>query len=470
MRVLLINPKPLYYDEIAQKCFPPLNLLYLAATLREGGHTVRLLDPNGLRLSDEETARIAREWAPDLVGVSLFSDILREVHDFLRFLRPRLPGAKFVIGGPHVSSLYRRVMEEFEEVDFAIREEAEFTLVQLADALERGTGLDDVGGLVRREAGALVERPLGEPIEDLGEIPLPARDLIDEAYGKGAYYTLLVKERPLDVMITSRGCPFKCGFCHNVNWSYRHRKIDDILSELHLIRSRGIRHVEICDVTFTVHRDRALAVLEAIARANLGMALRIKSRAADVDRELMRLARAAGVYQIAFGMESAAPAVLRRMNKEMEVTDYARALRLCAEFGLAAHTGWILGYPGETPETIGQTLDFIAAYKPTTANIFLLKPYPETQVYRDALAEGTLAQDWTVGMKEFPWIRLPWARERRVLEDAVRRAQRRIYFRPHYAWSLGSRALRDVNALMVRYAFQEFAKVARRGPVRSWNA
>jgi len=457
-KVLLINPRATYAFEIAQKCYPPLNLLYLANALLKAGIEVHVLDANALALSDARIARAVRAYGPDLVGVPLYTEVLASVYRMVCAVHQAVPAARFVMGGPHASALPERVLADFEPVEFVLCGEAEHSLVQLCGALRGAVPLAQVRGLVYRSRGRVRANGSAPPERDIESLGFPARHLLADLYEKKKYYTLLVRERPVDTIMTSRGCPFRCHFCYNVNHRYRSRSTAHVMEEIHAIYRRGVRDIEIVDDTFTFRRDRAMSVFDALIKDRLPISFRIKSRVDVVDEEFLRRAKRAGAYLIAYGTESGDDDMLRRMNKRTTAADNERAIRLTKEAGIAAHTSWIIGYPGETPESIARTVEFIVRTRPTTAQIALLRPYPQTIVYAEARDAGTLKGEWSIHSDDYPWVQLPWTRTREDLERCVQRAMRRVYYRPYYVFQFARMVLGSANVTLARYAWQEARK------------
>jgi len=460
LRVLLINPCATYAHEIAQKCYPPLNLLYLARALLNAGVDVKVLDANALALDDEEIVAFAVRAAPTLIGVPLYTEILAPVYRLVRALHAALPRARFVMGGAHASALPRQTLHDFTPVEFILRGHAEQGIVELCEALQGKRNWDAVNGLVYRAEGRVCENPLARPGPNLDAVGFPARELVQHLYDHKRYYTLLVKERPVDTLITSRGCPYACNFCYNQDHRYRYHSTDHVMEEIVSIYRRGIRDIEICDDTFTFQRERAMEIFDRIIRERLPVSFRIKSRVDVVDREFVRKAKCAGVYMISYGMESGDDEMLRRMNKRTTVADNERACRLTKEARIACHSGWIIGYPGETPESIERTVNFIIKIKPTTAQIALLRPYPQTVAYQEAKEKGMLRGDWSIDSEEYPWVQLPWVRDRAHMESIVQKAVRRVYYRPYYVRKFAAMVLANANVTLARYAFQELRKTA----------
>ncbi len=460
-KVVLVNPRATYYNEVAQKCFPPMQLLYLAAALREHGFEPAVLDANAFRMTDEQIAGEVRGAKPLVVGLSLYSDILRQVRDLTLLVREASPDSRIVLGGAHVTAVPAQTMEQFTEADYALVGEAESSLAMLCEKLTSGEAVDRVPGIVYRRDGNVLQGP--EPtFPKLDEVPRPARDLVERAYEEKRYYSIMVRKKPIDTLFTSRGCPFRCGFCYNFRQKYRFRTPEDVIDELTRIRRRGIRDVEIADDTFTGHRARALKIFDLILAEKLDISFRIKSRVDIFTEELAKRARRAGVYLVAFGMESGSQKMLDAMNKKTTVEMNARACELTRKYKMLSHSSWIIGYPGETPETVNETFDFIRKHHPSTVNLAVLRPYPNTEAYEIAQSSGTLVGEWHPDADQMPWIRLPWAPERKILDDLCRKIRRKVYFTPYYATAFAGQIVRQANWKLAQYAWQEFLRTIKR--------
>ena len=459
-KVVLINPRATYYKEVAQKCFPPMQLLYLAAALREHGFEPSVLDANAFRMTDEQIADQVRDAKPLLVGFSVYSDILRQIRDMTRLVRRTSPDSRIVLGGPHVSAVPVRTLEQFPDADYALAGEAERSLTMLGEAILGHRRLDSIPGIIHRADGTITLGPDPEYPEP-EDVPRPARDLVARAYDEKLYYSILVRRRPVDTLFSSRGCPFRCGFCYNFRQKYRYRSADDVIDELTRIRERGIRDVEIADDTFTGRRGRAMEIFDRIIAEKLDISFRIKSRVDVFTEELARKARQAGVYLVAFGMESGSQKMLDAMNKQTTVEMNARACSLTRKHKMLSHSSWIIGYPSETPETVSETLDFIRRHHPSTVNLAVLRPYPNTEAYQIAQDSGDLVGEWDPDSDQLPWVRLPWAPDRTILDDLCRQVKRKVYFRPYYAAAFTGQILRHANWKLAHYASQEFLRTLR---------
>jgi radical SAM superfamily enzyme YgiQ (UPF0313 family) len=272
---------------------------------------------------------------------------------------------------------------------------------------------------------------------------------------------ILEKQRPVETLLTSRGCPFQCAFCSNIPGRFRARSPENVMAEIVERYTAGITNFDIADANFTHDPGRAMRIFDLIIREKITISFRFKSRTTAISPELVNKARQAGAYLVSMGMESGSAEILRRMNKKTKIEANVKACQAVMKAGLKLNTGWVIGFPGETRETIHETARLILAVKPTTANILRLVPYPETAVYEEARAENTLMGDWTINSAFTPWIKLPWIDSLADLEKETQRVINKIYLRPRYVLLFAGEVLKNANGMLARYAAQEAIKAVR---------
>ncbi len=461
MKTVLINPRSRKPEEIQQKCFAPVNLLYLASSLLRNGYDVEVVDANAFGLTDNAVAEQVGRKNPDLIGVPLMSETMAQTFLLTERLRSSCPRAMLLLGGPHANAMPQAVLKEFPAVDLALTGECEESLVMLCRALEHKTDMGLIPGLWYRHEGKITGIRAGDPIRDLDGLSLPARHLLSEAYQSNKYYMILEKQRPVEILLTSRGCPFKCAFCSNIPGAFRARSPENVMAEIVDLHASGITSFDIADANFTHDPGRAMRIFDLIIREKIAISFRFKSRTTGISRELAAKARRAGAYLVSMGMESGSQEILGRMNKKTRIEANIEACGTVMKAGLKLNTGWIVGFPGETRETIRETVRLILAVKPTTANILRLIPYPETTVYEEAKAENTLVGEWSADASFIPWVKLPWISSLADLENETQRAINKVYLRPHYFFQFAGEVLKNANGMLARYAVQEAGKAAR---------
>jgi radical SAM superfamily enzyme YgiQ (UPF0313 family) len=388
---------------------PPLGLMYLAAPLVNCDHQVRILDASTLELTNGETVREAIDFQPDLIGITLYSRFLKNVYILCGELKKKL-SVPIVLGGPHVTVMPEKVLEEFESVDYLIGGWGEFSIGDFAEYLGQKVTADSVPGLCYRRSGAIVKNPPATIPENENDIPVPNRNLLNDMYEKKLYFNIMSRRRNMDVLITSRNCLFACNFCFQSGKYYEH-SAERVLKEIREMATRGVDAIEIMDDSFTLNRKRAERIVDGILEEGLDLEFRIRSRVNSLDERLLRKLKEIGTRSINFGMESGCDDLLKMMNKKTSVSQNENICRLTKKAGILCQTSWIIGYPGETRRMREQTLAFINRILPNTVTCNYLVPYPGTKVYQEARQNDTLVGEWSIhsddiyiAREEFPDI------------------------------------------------------------------
>ena len=391
MRVLLMStPYPLEENPI-----PPLSLSYLAAVLQNEGIEVQILD----LLVSQHSARKIRdkiaEYQPQMVGatcVTLNSPIASRNLKVCKDFDPRLVT---LLGGPHASFALKETLLRARWIDVIIIGEGERTLVELARALEKGKDIRQVAGIAFREDNRVVQTEPRTLIEDLDELPTPARHLLS-----------LSKYRAIGApctLITSRGCPYRCIFCSGPRLFGRRvrfrdpKLVADEIEQIH--KGFGFERLNIVDDTFTLNHRHALAVCDEILRRNLNFQWNVFARADTVTADLLKKMRGAGCSWLLYGAESASPQILKTIKKGTTPDDIRRGTKLATEAGIGVFNSFIFGLPGESPETARLSLafahelnrDYDAKY-----GFHLLSPLPGTELYEKPKEYGLriLSRNW----------------------------------------------------------------------------
>ena len=402
MDVLLINPPPPSYepgrgDSDIIISVPPLGLAYIAAVLEEDGFTVRLACMPGERLKRADLEALLRREQPQLIGITSMVNTYNNGLRIASIARRLCPGAAIVMGGPHASFLGEETLAG-GQVDAVCRFEGELTMLELARHYLRGEGrLEEIRGIVYRKDGRTKATPERPFIEDLDELPLPARHLLQlESY-----------QYPGSV-ITGRGCPFNCAFCaaNAISGSRcRMRSTKAVLEELEEIYRRyGLAKIFFLDDTFTVSKARVWEICAGIAERKLPLEWYCESRVNTVDAELLDVMYEAGCRVIQFGVESGNDGILKKINKGISTGQVEQAVETALKRGVKVFCSMIIGHPDDTHETVrdtirlGEKLLHMAKKLGTVLRISfpVLTPLPGTRVYEDAEDLGLrfLSRNW----------------------------------------------------------------------------
>jgi radical SAM superfamily enzyme YgiQ (UPF0313 family) len=394
-RVLLVSTN----RERAPQPVVPNGVACVASALAQAGHDVRVLDLCFVRDPIRVAGDTARAFAPDVIGVSVRnidnSDLIALQHytpeaaAVTQALRDAVPGASVIAGGA-AFGVAPAALTDALGVDWAVAGDGERATVALIDALAAGRDPGEVPGLVRRDdAGTRLIPPGGEGSLDT----LPAmrvQDWIDVSAYQRHGATVPIQ--------TKRGCVFRCVYCTYLNvegWGYRLRDPDSVADEMDgLARERGVRRFEFVDSTFNSPPRHAIAVCESIVRRGLRVHLDTTNfTPASATPELLAAMRPAGFRWLGITAESASDAVLARLDKGFDAARVHDVAMRVERAGMGVLWIFLVGGPGETPQTLDETLRFAAWRLSRGDAVYLtvgLRIYPGTTLQRIAAAEGVI--------------------------------------------------------------------------------
>jgi len=361
----------------------PLGLAYLAGSLRRAGFDAEIYD--AMSLFDDDAAVLARIVAAhaDVVGVTAHTASVGAALRVLRAAKLASPRTVTVMGGVHPTFMADEVLAD-PAVDFVVRGEGEHALPELLACLEANDDPAKVAGVSFRDGEGVhhaAQRPLHA---DLDALPV-AWDAIDWP----AYHYRTKPGSRLAVTSWSRGCTERCSFCsQQLLWrhSWRGRSVDAIVAEATMLADRfGVDTLEIADEYPTNDRRRWEEILDRLIEADLGVELLVETRAADIvrDEDILGKYREAGILHMYVGVETPRQDRLDAMRKNLAAEESKRAIRLLNQAGIISETSFLLGFPDETPETIGQTLEAAFDYDPDLAFFIALTPWPYADLYAE---------------------------------------------------------------------------------------
>lgn len=395
--LLLINP-PLTlrerYGDLAAggSALPPLGLANVAASVRAAGFSVKILDAAILELSAEETLKRIREAAPRIIGITGATIAVRSMFEIARLAKENFENVPVIIGGSHISAAPEATFERHGAlIDAAVIGEGDYTAPELADALLNGKPLDAINGLAFLRDGNLAFTPPREVVKDLDSLPMAARDLlprIPDHYHPAANCYL---RAPSTSIITSRGCAGKCSFCDRTVSTGRLRghSAERLIETIELLaRDYGIRDVIMYDDNYVALRSRLHAFCGMLIKKNNPVSWSCIARADMVGKEELAIMKKAGCWQIAYGVESGSPEILESLNKGLTHEKIRETLALTKKAGIATRGYFMIGVPGETEETIKQTMRFMKSAPLDDFHISFFTPWPASELYHKIKESG----------------------------------------------------------------------------------
>jgi radical SAM superfamily enzyme YgiQ (UPF0313 family) len=383
----------------------PNGLACVASALEAAGHRVHFLD---LCFASDPVAsarRAATEFAPEIVGVSVRnidnSDAIAlrhytpEARSVLHALRQAAPDAKVIAGGAAFGVAPEALFRDLA-VDYAVAGDGERASVALVGALSSGAPIESLPGLVRDRNGTVAFTPPGEDA-DLDSLPQPRlHRWIDLARYQRHGATIPIQ--------TKRGCVYKCVYCtyRNVEgWGYRTRDPELVADEIEELKIKaGVHHFDFVDSTFNSPPGHALRVCEAITRRKLGVQLDTTNfTPATASSELLKAMKAAGFRSLGITAESASDPVLEKLEKGFNASRVREVAERVEKFGIKTLWIFLVGGPGETADTVEETLAFAAWRLGRGDAVYLtvgLRIYPGTTLHRIAIAEGVVPPESTL--------------------------------------------------------------------------
>jgi len=404
MNILLIQPNP--YK--VYRAYLPLGLAYVAGALRRSGHQVQVWDLTAAhgRPSQAEPFIASLAGKVDLVGITGLTGDYPAIKWLARTFKRFHPQLPLVVGGHLASALPEFVLRHLP-VDIVVRGEGEQTVEELARAIEDGSDLAQIPGILFKDRnGGIVATPPRAPLADLSRLPLPPWDLFPmdvylhkdpEGRGSSDSDSFVIGEMSI---MASRGCPHHCIYCDHTIKGYRprYRPVALVVDEIKAALARfgdQIKLFYFWDDILIHDRQWTLAFCQALQQENLTIQWTCNGHVQRVDAPLMEAMKAAGCVKVRFGLESGSQQILDALNKGVQLGQAMAALKTCLRAGLQLTIYLLVGMKGETQATIEETLSFMrqlirpaTAYQINTINTFLLTPFPGTRLFDEARARG----------------------------------------------------------------------------------
>jgi len=390
--------------------WPQVSLAQIAAVLAPD-YTVGIIDAIAERLTWPQFEKRLRAAAPKYYLTQVTAPTLQ--NDMYGVFLAKSLGAKTFAMGTHVTPLWRETMAPFPCLDFVLRGEPELTLRETIDACEGRepsqpsirrllteagsevpTGfvkdthgdLAHVKGLAWRKAGSILSNADRPFIPVLDDLPLPLHHLLPLQK-----YRAPMMKTAYTFIVTSRGCTAGCTYCikHvSYQWSLRLRSPANIVQELWVLKKLGIDYVHMYADLFTLSRQQVVDLCELMIAEDLKIKWTCNSRVDYVDEEMLRLMGRAGCWMIAWGIESGNAEILRKAHKGADPAKAERALTFARQAGIKNWGYFIIGLPGETEQTIRETIAFSKKLPLDIALFHIAAPYPGTPFFFEVVKNG----------------------------------------------------------------------------------
>ena len=400
MRIVLFHPRGYSWtpqrDIHSLACImPPLGLASIAAVLRKAGHEVTILDA-----AIEPSVRNS-EWAqriaasrPNLVGFSAVTATFLDAYDVCTKAREIMPDVKIAFGGVHVSWGKNLILQNFPAIDFVVAGEGETSFRSLAD----GNSPLKIQGLYYRDGSAICNGPPQTIFCSMDDLPFPAYDLLPGFPRKYLMPLFGYPHHPGANIVSSRGCVYQCTYCDRSVFgkTFRWNSPEYTFEQMRWLRTDfGVRHVNFYDDLFTLNRARVAALCEKLASSKLSMTFNCIVRVGHIDAELIGLLKRAGCWMVHAGIESGDQTMLDSHKDGLSLDKIREDIHLLHDSGLWVKGLFMMGFPGETEESIAKTRDLAYSLPLKDANVTAFTPFPGAPISASIEESGELDNDWS---------------------------------------------------------------------------
>lgn len=463
--LLLISPP--YFSDLreAEAILPPLGIAYIAAYVRQNGYSVKILDCTPLELSWDELFKTIQQINPKVVGISATTPLMNNAFKVANIVKKANPNVPVVCGGPHATALPEFTLKQSNDVDIICIAEGEQTMLELLQHfIDSKKALNDILGIAYREQ-EMIAKTLPRPLwQDIDKLPFPARDLLPMKKYRPSFKWY--HRTPFTTMMTTRGCPFNCLFCDSrltFGRKVRARSPENVIMEIkHLINNFGIKDINIYDDTFTLDKKRVNEICRKMREERLDISWGCLSRVDTLDETTITNMKKAGCHMMSFGIESGSPKMLKIIRKGTTIEQATKTLKLVRKHGIDSSASFVLGVPGETPETFQQTINFAIKLNPTYAQFFRVVPFPGTDLFHLAESEGLLEEGFSWErfneMSKTPLIKLDTFSVE-ALNTFTKVAFKKFYLRPSKMFEYAMKMTNPHKIIGYYRAFKTFLRL-----------
>ncbi len=451
MHILLVNPpwviisRKNVWKSVAS-VMPPLGLAWIAAVLEREGHQVKVLDSHAENFSLNDIMQWVSHNGPfELVGITATTPLIGNALEIARRLKNRPGNPLIILGGVHPTVLPSEVLAE-PAVDIVVRGEGEVTVSEIAAEKP----LESISGISYRKEGIIVHNPDRELIHNLDSLPFPAYHLLPmEKYRPAAG---AAKRTPATSLMATRGCPGRCTFCYRIFGNrLRFRSGRNVAEEVALLQERyGIREICFYDDVFSAIKREVKEFCLAIQEMKLDITWSCFTRVDNYDEEIFQMMKDAGCHQVMCGVESASPFILQNINKKIDLEKVTYAIHSMQKLGLKVRAAFMLGNPGETEETMEESIQYAIRLEPDLVQFNITTPFPGTEMFRWADEKGyLLTRNWTDYDLSKTVLKLPSLAPETV-EKYYHMAHRRFFLRPKFIYRYLARihSIEDVFSII----------------------
>ncbi|MFX0148026.1 MAG: B12-binding domain-containing radical SAM protein [Candidatus Hodarchaeota archaeon] len=388
----------------ADRGYPPLGICYISAMLKKHNFNVDLIDQAAMGLDLQEVVKWIKKKDPEIIGFSTLTVSGSGINAALtaKEIKKWNPDAKIVFGNRHATVNDYKILDKYPFVDICVRNEGEYTFLELVRAVEKEVSLKNIKGISYRNNGKIIQNEKRDLINDLDSLPFPDRESLNFNY-KGSYGNLDLGPEKFAMIISSRGCPYQCTFCYGRRRvGFRARSIENVMEEVLYLDDEGYQSLIFTDDNFTFSKKRIIKLCQLMRKNKIDMNWFCEGRVNQVSGEMLREMRRSNCRLLMFGIESANQRFLDYYKKKITPDQSLLAVRKARNAKIPFIVGsFIVGGPGESLREIYNTLKFAQKLDLDFPLFNILGITPGTDVWDDMVQKNVLDENlyWEEGVR-----------------------------------------------------------------------
>jgi len=467
IKLMLINP-PVSFDVLygewdmsdTKSSSPPIGILSLASIVRKYGYEVEILDAHAEGLNINMVIDRIKEFKPDVVGLTAMTIMITASAEIAKHIKSYNPKITTIIGGVHVTAEPIETLKRYPQFDYGVVGEGEIILTEFLEKTRKKADLSRIESLVWRDGERIIINPRKAFFKSLDEFPAPAFDLIPRLFDHYRLSVFGTKKFRSVGLVTSRGCSGKCSFCDLgvVGRGFRYNTAPYLIDLMkNLYKDYGVSDFLFYDDLFVGSRPRLKEICETIINEKLPFTWSCCARADFLHPDMMDLMKSAGCWMIEVGIESGCQRILDSMRKNVTKERIAECVNSISKAGMISKGNFIFGSPGETHDSICESIDFALNLNLNYAQHTFLQPLPGSELYEIAGKYGSFDPSWDrFNTFSINFIPNGFTRDSLIMYSKI--FWRKFYLRPHVMWHelMKLRTLEDVHRLWL--AFKSFLK------------
>lgn len=410
MNILLINPKS-YENAFTAE---PLGLMYLDSAINKAGFKSKCLD---LNFKEDNNKLIDMIEKTKVFAITCYTDNRENVIQLAEDIKKIRPSSTIILGGHHPTFLAEEMLTNYD-IDIIIRGEGEDTFIEYLKYIQvhGKLSVNKIKGLSYKINNEIIHNPDRELIFDISKLPWPKRLPNFENRYKfyRQYFDLyefnkIPSEFKAAGVITSRGCSYNCIYCSIQKFwknKVRYREINDVINEIEYLKKEfGINFIFIWDDVFTLNKERVIEFCDLMKKRKLNIMWACITRVDLVNEELIKQMKESGCVLISYGVESANTNVLSKISKKISKEKVINTIDLTKNYGIDTRISLLVGSPGESQESINETVELVRILKPTAWSVNILRIYPNTDLCNELIHKGKFNNDYWQQRDDIPYYK-----------------------------------------------------------------